>query len=576
MDRNYFFERNLLSLSAHNPALCSQLSVTETTKGRYKFLNARTGELIPALSDSSGCAHPLHSTVDPVREARRLVSTLQDENGRISDGFIVFLGLGGGFAPELLLGNSEISHVLVIEYDINGIAELLCSREYITLLGDSRFTLLIDPAAAVIESTILDLYRPALAGGIRTLLLRARVDLDKHNFTAASEAIQHALEKVSSDYSVQAYFGKRWFTNIIRNLNIAEQQNRSAAPIREAAICAAGPSLDDQISRLIEHREHSSGLFIISADTALPALLQQGIRPDAVVSIDCQHISYYHFMGVLCKSIPLFLDIASPPLLAGFSDLPFFFSGGHPLAAYISQEWRPLPLLDTSGGNVSYACLSLAENLGARHITVYGADFSYPGGRVYARGSYIYPYFERRQERRTPLESLLSEFLFRAPFLPSDQEETAHKKPIPYETATMRMYRRRFEQKASAIDAQVTIVEGKGMPVNLGSRPVTRQSDSRNRVFNLFAPGKILMHAERFLEQYSHAISALPPINKTINANTWLRNLDTSQKRIFITLLPQAATLKRCQSEFSTAELIEAVKRVSIEEIDRVLAGNMG
>ncbi|MDR2258831.1 MAG: hypothetical protein LBE14_06755, partial [Treponema sp.] len=125
MDKQFFFERNLLALSGLNPGLCSRLSAAETTLNRYKFLESRSGEIIPALVDSAGGAHPLHSLVDPRREGERLISTLGDE------GFLIFLGLGGGFAIEAALKRPEVYRALLIDYDINGLAELFCSREYI-------------------------------------------------------------------------------------------------------------------------------------------------------------------------------------------------------------------------------------------------------------------------------------------------------------------------------------------------------------------------------------------------------------------------------------------------------------
>jgi hypothetical protein len=568
VDKWVFFERNLLALSAHNPALCSQFSAAETTRGRYKFLDSLSGELIPALVDYSGAAHALHSTVDPVREAERLVSTLsKDRNGLPAEGFVVFMGLGAGFAPLAAL-NSGVSHVLIIDYDINGVAELLCSRDYIALLGDPRCTLLVDPPPGLIESVILELYQPALCGGIKTLPLRSRTELDKQNFGAAADAIQQTIEKVSADYSVQAHFGMRWFANIIRNLAAAQRQNRSAPPIREAAICAAGPSLDNQIALLSQQKDKAGAqkLFVISADTALPSLLHRGIRPDAVVSIDCQHISYYHFMGMDCADIPLFLDIASPPLLAGFSNHPFFFSGGHPLAAYITQEWRPLPLLDTSGGNVTYACLSLAESLGAQHITVYGADFSYPSGRVYARGTYIYPFFERRQERRCPLEAQLSSFLYRSPFLPAENADGEILPP--YETAALRLYRANFERKISTMKARVSAAAGRGIPLAIREKSPSLSPDARHRIFTLFAPGKMVMDAADFLEQYRHDIAALPVFAGT--AAGYLRNLNADQRRVFITLLPQTAALRHRRPELAAGDLLEAVKSYCVNEIDKI------
>ena len=328
-DRRFYFERNLLALSSRNPALCSRLSGAESTLERYRFLESRSGEIVPAVADKSGAAHPLHSTIDPRREAERLIATLKDE------GFIVFLGLGGGYGVEAALQKSEVVQVIAIDYDINGMAELFCSREYIEILKDPRFTLLVDPSPQEIEQEVLELYRPALAGGIRTFPLRARTEQDIPRFSAAAETIQRCIEKVSADYSVQAYFGTRWFSNIIRNLPQAEKQNSAAPPLGEAAVCAAGPSLDRQIPLLEKQKE--AGTFIISADTALPALLRHGIEPDAAVSIDCQHISYHHFMGIKSFLAPLFLDIASPPLLSSLSARPFFFSGGHPLALYLSR-----------------------------------------------------------------------------------------------------------------------------------------------------------------------------------------------------------------------------------------------
>jgi uncharacterized Rossmann fold enzyme len=569
MDRWYFFDRNLLALSAHNPSLCSRLSTAQTTLGRYKLLESHSGEVIPAVVDRSGAAHPLHSTVDPVKEAARLVSAIgvnaeKDSDSRSNDSFVVFLGLGAGFAPEAALNSGGVSHILVIDFDIDGIAELFCSREYITLLGDPRFTLLVDPPPELVENTILELYRPALCGGISVLPLRTRTELDRQNFGAASDAIQRAIEKVSSDYSVQAYFGMRWFSNIIRNLETAQRQNRSAPPIREAAICAAGPSLDDQIPLLLERKE----LFVISADTALPALLNRGLRPDAVVSIDCQHISYYHFMGTDCAGIALFLDIASPPMLSGFSNNPFFFSGGHPLAAYVSQQWRPLPLLDTSGGNVTYACLSLAESLGAQRITVYGADFSYPNGRVYARGTYIYPFFERRQERLSPLETQLSSFLYRSPFLPAEDGIP----PQLYETNALRQYRKSFERKVSRMDAHVSTAPGRGIPLVLNRDNSAPSSAAHSRVFNLFAPGKVVMDWNLFLEQYRRSMEELPVLgDANNNVGVYLRNLSADSRRVVVTLLPQMAALKHRRPELSTPDLFEEVKRYSIDEIDRVL-----
>ncbi|GHV74539.1 hypothetical protein AGMMS49940_18410 [Spirochaetia bacterium] len=592
MDKGFFFERNLLALSRFDPSLCSRLSGAETTRGRYKFIESRSGELIPALVDSSGAAHPLHSLVDPRREGTRLVSTLGSDG--TDPGFLIIFGLGGGFHVEAALERPGTEWVTVIDFDIHGAAELLSSREYIGIFNDPRFRLLLDPSPPALEKHLLDRYKPGICGGIALLPLRTRTDIGRQLFTEATRVIKSAIDTVSADYSVQAYFGKRWFSNIIRNLPQAEQSLPALPPIRSAAICAAGPSLDFQIPLLCETRKKKERPFIIAADTALPSLLSAGLEPDAVISIDCQHISYYHFMAGLPERTMLFLDLASPPLVASRSARPYFFSGGHPLTRYLSRHWRPIPELDTSGANVGYAALSLAEYLGARNIELYGADFSYPAGVTYARGSYIRGLFENRQNRCASLETLHSAFLYRTPLSKQKSEQDYWY----YETKALAMYRRRLEDKVRSITAgataQVSAIPGMGAPINLeaASRedggPETKAAPNSwvtpfpvsirretpagsGGVYRLFASGKASMTAREFLRQYRNNIESLPVLAGPVQP--YLTALSREENTIFTTLLPSMAAIKHRLPDSDIPGVVQAVREYSIKELDKVLKG---
>jgi len=543
---------------------------------RYTFEKSRTGEIVPFLG-----TQPLHSMVDPTREANRLVSTITEDTG-----FVIFLGLGGGFAAEAALEQTN-AQIAVIDFNADEIAFLLSARDYSRLLNNDRFILITDPDSEKLKKFILENYKPSLHGGIKTIPLRTRVEADAHLFENAVLVIQEAVEICSRDYSVQAHFGMRWFSNIIRNIKYADSRCYSFPPekIKNAAIAAAGPSLDYQLTSLGEFKARNG--FIISTDTALPALLQNKIEPDAVVSIDCQHISYYHF---LCcnliryaqrgKKIPLILDIASPPGLSRLpSFAPFFFSSGHPLARYITQTWKPLPLLDTSGANVTYACLSLAEYLGADHITLFGADFAYTGSQAYARGTYILPYFENRQKRFTPMEAQVSALLYRSPFLPPENGVKADYR----ETASLRFYRKKLEEKAVMMTASVTCMTGGGAPVRLGDRDLgdrrqelgDRGQELGDRRQGLGVRGQGLEgdrglgdKAFEFLEGYRDDIAGLPLLNDREN---YFTKLDQKQTLIFTTLLPFAAAVRKRNPELKYNYLIEEVKNSCVAEIEKVL-----
>jgi hypothetical protein len=555
MDNQNIFRQNILALSERNPRLISRLSEAAASYEHYRFIESKTGEIVPMFIDGSGASFPLHSTVDPKREALRLVATELD--GWDEDGFVVFLGLGGGYAQEAALKKGA-AYVLVIDFCMESVAELFRTIDYANLLKNPRFALLADPSYEEIKNFIIEHYQLALYGGVKTIPLRARTQADKAKFDNAALAIKEAVKDAAADYGVQAHFGIRWFSNIIRNIKAAEAQEGSVPPVNEAAIVAAGPSLDLQLPSLADMQ--SRKIFIISSDTALPVLLHYGIRPDAAVSIDCQHISYYHFIGCNMGNIPLFLDIASPPLLSRLSSSPVFFCGGHPLALYITQYWRPFPLVDTSGGNVAYACFSLAESLGAKRVRLFGADFAYISSRTYARGIYIYPFFDKKQNRLSPLESQFSAFLYRNPFLPKENNLAGGAKAAYYETGQLRFYRQKLEEKAGKMDAHITVAEGQGAPVSL---PHGKQINVRDAAPAPFTAGKAKMSGYEFLEQYKNKITALP----ASNAYNY-HSLNPENRQVLTTLLPYMAALKYRNPGIKTGDLLEMVKRISVKKIE--------
>ncbi|MDR1390494.1 MAG: DUF115 domain-containing protein [Treponema sp.] len=530
VDKQFVFERNILSLSKNDPALGSRLCSGVTTKGRYRFIPSRGGKTIPSLGDSLGGSHPLHSTIDPVHEAQKLLATAGTE------GFLIFLGLGGGFAPEAALDRAETKKIIIIEFDLDGLAELFCNCDYINLLQDGRVKLLADSGAGEIARYITNTYRPVLDGGIRVFPLRTRTETEKR-FAAAGDEIKQAIETVSRDYSVQAYFGKRWFFNILQNLKKAEGPMKVITPVKEAAICAAGPSLDESIGELKKNI-----CYIIATDTSLPVLLSRGIEPDAVISIDCQHIGYRHFAQGLPPRTTLFLNLSSPPAIASFSGAPFFFTSAHPLERYIKQTWRPLPFIDTSGANVTYAAFSLALELGAREIRIYGADFSYPYGKTYARGAYIYPYFENLSSRFSPLEALHSGFLYRDALVKHTTRNGFY-----YETPSLSFYRRALLEK---INSRFSLVS---------SREGIYHIRNNQSALSLFSPGPAGNSAV-FLKKYRAGVAALASFADSGGKNT-----------LITTLLPLAAAIQKREPSLTPNGLFTAAKACALHKLDTLI-----
>jgi hypothetical protein len=229
------------------------------------------------------------------------------------------------------------------------------------------------------------------------------------------------------------------------------------------------------------------------------------------------------------------------------------------LTRYLSRNWRPLPELDTSGANVTYAAVSLAEKLGARTIELYGADFSYPMGLSYARGAYVYPWFEKDQNRLTPLEKKVSSLLFRSPL----QKVYKDEENWYYETQTLNFYRTRLEEKSLSLEAKLLHVNGMGPPL------LTETGAVPGKTLRLFASGAPVMRAGEFLSRYREAVASLPPFTKDISR--YLQNLGEEEHVILTTLLPAAAAIRRRKPMMEAAELLEADRLYSLGEIDKVL-----
>jgi hypothetical protein len=540
-----YFEKNLRALSKGDPALARRLSdAREIPPERpYTFPLSRDGKLVPALAGPGATERALHSLFSPHKEAVRLIATRKDE------GFIIFLGLGGGFYAAAALETEEkpAQQFLIIDFDAPSIAELFTRIDYTGIINDSRVHFLIDPSGTEIVRFILDHYQPVLMNGLRAFPLRARVEADPAAFSRAERAISEAIKRVSADFSVQSHFGLRWFSNIVRNLDrIEAYRNPMIGKIEKTAVIAAGPSLDSQLPLIEEIRGKT---FIIATDTSLPALLHAGIEADAVISIDCQLWSYNHFMQGLPATIPLYLDIASPPSVAACSPHPRFFSSGHPLAAYLSQTWMPLPALDTSGGNVTYAAISLAESLGARSTLLFGADFAYPSGLTYARGTWLYPFYEKQHTRFSPSETLFSTLLFRTPL---------HKRIRPdgawyYETPALVSYRTALEEASLRTTLQPAAGFGAPLAIQSAALPTLPTLPP-------FIAGP--PRASQFLTAYRERIARLSfPAPAT-----------TADHPIFTTLLPTAAAIKYRNPGMNHETLFEATRNHCLN----VLAGQLG
>jgi hypothetical protein len=548
MPGDSIFQRNLLALSALDPVLSGRLTHSGAPP-RIRFSPARNGSLVPSLV-SNNRTYPLHSTFEPEKEGERFYASWFQARGTL-----IFLGMGGAYHITSFLKCTDVASLIIVERYLSDFIEIMKNIDLREILLDKRVSILTGLEPADIGQKLMQLYLPVLTGDLQTVPLLTVTRIDEDYYRDVADAIRVSADHIKEDHSVQCYFGRRWFHNTLFNLAAASRSALTLAPVRNAIVTAAGPSLEAQLPEI--KKLHGNG-FLIATDTSLPFLLDKNIRPDCVISLDCQQISYHHFLKGYPRDIPLILDLASPPGLTRLTDKLIFFTSGHPLSSFINRYLRPFPEVDTSGGNVTHAAVSLAESLCAERIYLFGADFSYPQGRPYVRGTYIYSYFQSLSDRLNPYDSRVFRFIFRNPVI-----REKDKNSFRYLTLPMIRYREYLEKKASSMKIPVIAGQGDGIPLNFPARTDYK----RPSTLNFFGSGSSMDNWTIFLKEYKKEIEKLPTLKMPYIH--YFESLTPRERQVWSTLLPGAAHFLK--TGFNSLESLEKSSQWSMEQIELVL-----
>jgi hypothetical protein len=122
--------------------------------------------------------------------------------------------------------------------------------------------------------------------------------------------------------------------------------------------------------------------LFVCVDTAYRPLLAHGIQPDIVVSID-QRISTRHLPPDDTASITLvYMPMVDPQVVGLWQGARHVAYSGSPIYQSLRQSLPRGELF--GGGSVIHPAVDLATKMGAARITLFGADFAFPGDETHA------------------------------------------------------------------------------------------------------------------------------------------------------------------------------------------------
>lgn len=312
--------------------------------------------------------HRLWSAYDAEAEARLQASGIPPGSRRAW-----VYGVGGGDLIRELLRRPELRQLTVVVLNPGLFHCLLHCLDHRDWLADPRVTV-ADGAAESGPHSPFVVIPPCLtlsAAGVGALreqlsdeLLRPfERERQKRYEPRRRRQIAQNLPLLAADGDVGALF--------------------DTAPRSTACVAIAGPTLKQTAAWIREYRDPC---ILIAVDGALSPLLEQGLVPDVVVSVDAKRetiLRYFsHDLSSCADRTLVYTPVVHHDVLQRWP--------GRRLAAYTFEGIYDQLRIDHPrgelhvAGSVSHPAVDLALKMGAVQIRLFGADFGFPHGQIHA------------------------------------------------------------------------------------------------------------------------------------------------------------------------------------------------
>jgi len=378
---------NLAALWAVFPELAREIESLGDTP-TYPVEKSRNGELTIAIPPAGNAASKpvyLHSRYQPIDEAKKLIDAVN-----LDDNVVFYVhGFGLGYhLNELYTRSSSESLIFVFEPDVNvlktafehrDLADIILSRRVIifTQLDKGDLFVKLTPNTAMVSTGCVTIRNAASVQ--RSKAYFDQIDLWLEEFAAFGRTSMNTL----------IINGRKTAENLSKNIgwyvaapDLSMLKDRHAG--KPAIIVSAGPSLRKN-KHLI--KQASDNAVIISVQTTLQPMLELGVEPDYVTSLDYHEICTRFF-----EKLPTTLRtelVAEPKATSLIFDLnpgPLWLLG-NPFLAQLLPEMKLNRTGLPSGATVAHLAFYLAQHLGCEPIIFVGQDLGFSDGLCYTPGT---------------------------------------------------------------------------------------------------------------------------------------------------------------------------------------------
>jgi hypothetical protein len=376
--------RNLAALWAAEPKLARLVEAVDQSD-LYPTEPSKSGAPTAQVSLKDGRSLYLHSRYEPLVEADKLIDSVNT-----TEAVAFYLqGFGLGYHAERLFDRAgDDSIICIFESDMRLLRTAMELRGFSKLIESGRVMWFWQADKGELF-TRLTSWQPSISMGFERVVHAPSVRLDPQfhaqMHTWAEEFVVYAKTTVTT----LVLNGKRTAENVARNLpwyvaapclsRLKDRHKNSPA-----IIVSAGPSLRKNKHLLKDVKDRA---VIIAVQTTLRPLLEMGVEPHFVTSLDYHDISTRFW-----ENLPTTLHtelVAEPKAASSIFDLnpgPLSLLGND-VAENLLAEMKLNKTKLPSGATVAHLAYYLAEHLGCDPIVFIGQDLGFSDGLCYTAGT---------------------------------------------------------------------------------------------------------------------------------------------------------------------------------------------
>ncbi|MCM3124126.1 MULTISPECIES: 6-hydroxymethylpterin diphosphokinase MptE-like protein [unclassified Mesobacillus] len=380
-------------LRKNNPALLEKISnIEESGKESLVTVEAGKNNAKTIKVNVDGKIQYIHSKYDPETEAKRLVDKL---GGMEKYNQVLFFGIGLGYQIDEFLKKYPSMKFSFYEPNLEVFLQYLSHRKLTDLPVKQIQSIFVSASEEQIRHGI-NILDDSIGSSTYIFTLPLYESIYSNELKILMDAFKERLKDKRSNIATNVSFQQRWSINSIKNFptvlqtpNILHDIDKSFFKGKPVILVAAGPSLSDEFENLRYIKENGLA-YIFSVGSAINALIEHGIFPDAACSYDPGINNQ-----MVIKKIKD-LEISNIPLVFGSSvgyetlyDYP-----GKLVHMITSQDTITPFLLDTTqdidivldAPSIAVVTFQMLTKLGCNLIILAGQNLSYKNNLRYAKG----------------------------------------------------------------------------------------------------------------------------------------------------------------------------------------------